>query len=67
MSAGDSRRLVLAGALATAAGLAAAGTAPIVGVGAVDRIEWQQTAGGVLVLFGWALLAYGIHRFGRSS
>ena len=67
MTFGDPRRLILAGALTTAAGLAAAGTAPIVGVGAADRIECQQTTGGVLILLGWTLLAYGIHRFGRSS
>jgi hypothetical protein len=67
VSLGDPRRLILAGALATGAGLAAAGTAPIVGIGSAARIECQQTAGGVLVLLGWTLLAYGIHRFGRST
>jgi hypothetical protein len=63
----DPKRLILAGALATAAGLATAGTAPIVGVSAPERIEGQQTAGGIVVLLGWALLAWGIHRFGRTS
>jgi hypothetical protein len=61
-----SRRLVLAGALVTATGLAVAATAPIVGIGATERIRTQQGAGGVVVLAGWALLAWGIHRFGRE-
>jgi hypothetical protein len=61
------RRLLLAGALATAAGLAVAGTAPIVGTTAVERVQTQQAAGGVLVLAGWALLVVGIHRFGRAG
>jgi len=60
------RRIVLAGALVTASGLAVAATAPIVGSAAVDRIEAQQTAGGILIVAGWALLAFGIHSFGRE-
>jgi hypothetical protein len=60
------RRIVLGGALVTVAGLIIAATAPLVGVGATERIRTQQGAGGVLVLVGWAILAYGIHRFGRE-
>ena len=60
------RRLILAGALVTASGLAVAATAPIVGTRPADRVEAQQGAGGLLVVAGWALLALGIHRFGRG-
>jgi hypothetical protein len=60
-------RLILAGALVTVVGLATAATVPIVALGAAERIEAQQTFGGVLVLLGWGLLAWGIHRFGRES
>jgi hypothetical protein len=60
------RRLILAGALVTASGLAVAATAPIVGTGPADRVETQQGAGGLLVVAGWGLLALGIHRFGRE-
>jgi hypothetical protein len=63
----DARRLILAGALVTAAGLAAAATAPVVGTVPLDHIQPQQEVGGVIVLAGWALLAWGIHRFGRSG
>jgi len=63
----DPRRVIVVGAVVTIAGLAVAGTAPIAGVGAVGRIEEQQTVGGVLVLLGWGLLVWGIHRFGRAS
>jgi hypothetical protein len=62
----DPRRLILAGALVTASGLAVAATAPIVGTALAEPIETQQAAGGLLVVVGWALLAVGIHRFGRE-
>ncbi len=62
-----SKRLVLVGAIATAVGLAIAGTAPIAGVSTVDRAQAQQSVGGVLLLLGWGLLAFGIHRLGRDS
>jgi hypothetical protein len=61
------RRIILAGASVTVIGLAVAGTAPIVGVGAADRVQSQQAIGGIVVLVGWALLGWGIHRFGRES
>jgi hypothetical protein len=51
----------------TVSGLAVSSTAPIAGIGSVERIEAQQTLGGVLVLLGWGLFAWGIHRFGRAS
>jgi len=60
------RRLVAAGAVATVVGIAVAGTAPIFGTGSDDRTQTQQTAGGVVTLAGWALLAWGIHRLGRE-
>jgi hypothetical protein len=60
------RRLVVAGAVFTVLGIAVAGTAPVVGTGSDDRAHTQQTAGGVAVLAGWALLAWGIHRLGRE-
>jgi hypothetical protein len=60
------RRLVFAGALVSVVGLAVAATSPIVGTGDLGRIHGQQTAGGVLVVAGWALLGWGVHRFGRE-
>jgi hypothetical protein len=60
------RRLVVAGALTTVVGIGVAGTAPVLGTGGDARIEAQQTAGGVMTLAGWALLAWGIHRLGRE-
>jgi len=61
-----SRRLLLAGAVVTACGIAIAATAPVIGTAASGRIESQQAAGGVVVLVGWAALAWGIHRYGRE-
>jgi hypothetical protein len=48
------RRLLAAGSVVTAAGIAIAGTV-------------ERTAGGVTVVVGWALLVYGIHAFGRAA
>jgi hypothetical protein len=59
-------RVVVAGALTTALGLAVAATAPIFGTAPIDRIERQQTAGGLVIVLGWVILAWGIHRYGRS-
>jgi hypothetical protein len=61
------RRLLAAGAVATVAGIAVAGTAPVLGTGADARARTQQTVGGVAVLVGWAALGWGIHRLGRSD
>ncbi|MGH7440750.1 MAG: hypothetical protein ACRENE_34090 [Polyangiaceae bacterium] len=60
------RRVVAAGAVATVLGIAVAGTAPVFGTGADGRAQTQQTMGGIVVLAGWALLAWGIHRLGRE-
>jgi hypothetical protein len=60
------RHLLAAGALSTALGIAIAGTAPVVGTDGASRTHAQQLAGGVAVVLGWALLAWGIHRFGRA-
>jgi hypothetical protein len=59
-------RLIVVGSLVTALGLAIAATAPIFATAPIDRIQHQQTAGGFVVLLGWVILAWGIHRFGRS-
>jgi hypothetical protein len=63
---GGQAGLIVAGALTTAVGLVVAATAPIFGTAPLDRIQRQQTSGGLVVLLGWAVLAWGIHRFGRS-
>jgi hypothetical protein len=64
---GDPRTLLGLGALLTVLGLAIAATSPIVGAEGSERTAAQQLAGGIVVLAGWALLAWGIHRFGRES
>jgi hypothetical protein len=61
------RRQLAAGAMLCVLGLAVAGTAPIAGTPGSARTEATQTLGGVLLLVGWAVLAWGIHRLGRSS
>jgi hypothetical protein len=61
------KRLILLGSAFTAVGLAVAGTAPVIGTALPDRVQAQQSVGGVVLLLGWALLAFGIHRFGRES
>ncbi len=60
------RRQLAAGALATALGIAIAGAAPVVGTDGASRTHGQQLVGGVVVVLGWALLAWGIHAFGRA-
>ena len=60
------RRQLAGGAFATALGIAIAGAAPVVGTDGSSRTHTQQIVGGVVVVFGWALLAWGIHSFGRA-
>jgi uncharacterized membrane protein YidH (DUF202 family) len=62
---GHARPLIAFGAVAAAAGLAIAATAPI--ASGKDSASAQQLLGGVVILGGWAALAWGIHRFGRAS
>ena len=59
------RHQLAAGAFATALGIAIAGAAPVVGTDGSSRTHTQQIVGGVVVI-GWALLAWGIHSFGRA-
>lgn len=59
------RQWLAAGALFTVVGLAVAGTAPLAGTS--EHARGQQVTGGAVVLAGWALLAWGIHRVGRSG
>jgi uncharacterized membrane protein YgdD (TMEM256/DUF423 family) len=47
-------------------GIGIAATAPVLGTAPADRVYAQQTVGGIILLAGWALLAWGIHRFGRE-
>ena len=61
------RRLLAAGALATTLGILVAATAPVLGTPGSERTRPQELAGGVLGLVGWAMLAWGIHRFGRGE
>jgi hypothetical protein len=60
------RRQLAAGAFATALGIAIAAAAPVLGTDGSSRTHAQQIVGGVVVVAGWALLAWGIHRFGRA-
>ena len=61
------RRILLLGGALAAGGLAIAATAPLLARRQrADRTHAQQLAGGIAVLSGWALLGWGIHRFGRS-
>ncbi len=61
------RRTLLAGAIVTGLGVLVAAIAPVLGTAGAERTRPQELAGGVLVVAGWALLAWGIHRFGRSE
>ena len=61
------RRALAAGAIVSVLGIAAAATAPVLGTPGSDRTRPTQAVGGVGVLLGWGLLAWGIHRFGRGS
>ena len=59
------RRLLTVGVVVTALGVAVAATAPVLGTEGADRTRTQEALGGAGVVLGWALLAWGIHRFGR--
>jgi hypothetical protein len=61
------RLWIALGAAATALGIFLAGATPIGRSSASERSAPQRGAGGVLVLVGWGLLAWGIHRFGRAA
>lgn len=57
---------VAVGAIFTIAGLAVSATAPIAGTEGAERMQTQQSAGGLAVIVGWIVLAWGIHKFGRE-
>jgi hypothetical protein len=59
-------RWIVFGAGLTVAGLVTAGTAPVVGIASAESVQAQQALGGAMVLAGWVVLAWGIHRLGRS-
>jgi hypothetical protein len=59
--------MLVAGALATALGVAITATAPVLGTPGAERTRPQELVGGLIVLAGWAMLAWGIHSFGRSD
>jgi hypothetical protein len=48
------RRLLAVGSVVTTLGIAIAGTV-------------ERTAGGIVVVVGWAFIIYGIHAFGRAG
>jgi hypothetical protein len=66
VSAIGPRRVLALGALLTVVGLALAATTQGVGASS-DGPRAQQLGGGVIVLIGWAVLGWGVHRVGRSS
>ncbi len=59
--------MLVSGALATALGVAITATAPVLGTPGAERTRPQELVGGLIVLAGWAMLAWGIHSFGRSD
>jgi uncharacterized membrane protein YidH (DUF202 family) len=61
----SSRRLLSLGGALTALGIAIAATAPVLGTAGAERTRTQEFLGGIVLVAGWALLAWGIHRFGR--
>ena len=67
MSHLSSRRVLAIGAVLTAVGLAIAGTSQGGPAADSSRGSAEQLVGGLIVLAGWALLAWGIHRLGRES
>jgi hypothetical protein len=67
MAATRSRALLAAGAILTALGLAVAALLPIARADDADRVIFWQRAGGIVMFVGWAVLAWGIHAFGRDD
>ena len=61
------RRALGVGAMLSALGIAVASTAPVLGTPGSDRTRPQEAIAGFVVVVGWALLAWGIHQFGRGS
>ena len=61
------RRILASGVVATALGIAITATAPVLGTSGAERTRPQELVGGLIVLAGWAMLAWGIHRFGRGD
>ena len=61
------RRLLGIGAIATALGLGLAATAPVLGTPGSDRTRPLEFFGGLLVIAGWAVLAWAIHAYGRAG
>jgi hypothetical protein len=59
--------LLSVGSLLTTSGLAIAATSPVVGTDGSERTHAQALLGGVFVVLGWAVLAWGIHQFGRDE
>jgi cytochrome c biogenesis protein CcdA len=64
--AGNPRRLLAIGAVLTVLGVAIVATAPVLGTPGAERTRPQELLGGIVVVVGWAVLAWGIHRFGRA-
>ncbi|HTQ45645.1 MAG TPA: hypothetical protein VMI75_22960 [Polyangiaceae bacterium] len=63
----SSRRLLSLGGALTALGIAIAATAPVLGTAGAERTRTTEFLGGIVLVAGWALLAWGIHRFGRVA
>ena len=61
------RAWLAAGIVATALGVALAATAPVLGTSGSERTRPQEFVGGLFLVAGWTLLAWGIHRYGRAS
>ncbi|MGA7121893.1 MAG: hypothetical protein WBY94_17425 [Polyangiaceae bacterium] len=67
MSRPSPRRWMAIGAVCTVVGLAVAATAQGGAAGNSDGARSQQQCGGLIVLAGWSLLGWSIHRFGRAG
>jgi hypothetical protein len=61
------RRTLAAGAALTVVGLVAAATAPPHNPPPSGAGLSQTAVGGAIVLIGWMVLAWGIHRLGRDG